>query len=38
MTGFVSRPELHFEIRNKKSPWNPAEYLPRLQLQDLDVP
>jgi murein DD-endopeptidase MepM/ murein hydrolase activator NlpD len=38
MTGFVSRPELHFEIRKKKSPWNPAEYLPLLKLQDLDVP
>jgi murein DD-endopeptidase MepM/ murein hydrolase activator NlpD len=37
-TGFVSRPELHFEIRRKQSPWNPAEYLPLLQLQDLDIP
>jgi murein DD-endopeptidase MepM/ murein hydrolase activator NlpD len=37
-TGFVSRPELHFEIRKKQSPWNPAEYLPLLRLQDLDVP
>jgi murein DD-endopeptidase MepM/ murein hydrolase activator NlpD len=38
MTGFVSQPELHFEIRKKQSPWNPAEYLPLLKLQDLDVP
>jgi murein DD-endopeptidase MepM/ murein hydrolase activator NlpD len=37
-TGFVSRPELHFEIRKKQVPWNPAEYLPLLKLQDLDVP
>jgi murein DD-endopeptidase MepM/ murein hydrolase activator NlpD len=38
MTGFVSRPELHFEIRKKQSPWSPSEYLPLLKLQDLDVP
>lgn len=37
-SGFVSRPELHFEIRRKQSPLKPAEYLPLLKLQDLDVP
>ena len=37
-TGDVSRPELRFEIRKKQSPWNPAEYLPLLQLQELDSP
>jgi len=38
MTGFVSRPELHFEIRKKQLPRNPTEYLPLLKLQDLDMP
>ena len=37
-TGYVSRPELRFEIRKKETPWNPAEYLPLLTLQELDVP
>lgn len=37
-TGYVSRPELHFEIRNKQSPWNPALYLPLLKLQELEIP
>jgi len=38
MTGFVSRPELRFEIRKKQSPWNPAEYLPLLKLQEPEGP
>jgi murein DD-endopeptidase MepM/ murein hydrolase activator NlpD len=37
-TGYVSRPELRFEIRKNETPWNPAEYLPLLTLQELDVP
>ena len=37
-TGDVSRPELRFEIRKKETPWNPAEYLPLLKLQETDVP
>ncbi|MGE4252877.1 MAG: murein hydrolase activator EnvC [Parvibaculaceae bacterium] len=37
-TGFVSRPELRFEIRKKQAPWNPADYLPLLKLQELEVP
>lgn len=38
MTGFVSRPVLHFEIRKKQSPWNPAEYLPLLKAQEPEDP
>jgi murein DD-endopeptidase MepM/ murein hydrolase activator NlpD len=37
-TGDVSRPELRFEIRKQKSAWNPALYLPLLQLQETDIP
>lgn len=37
-TGFVSRPELHFEIRKDQSPWNPAQYLPLLQPQEPAIP
>ena len=37
-TGFVSRPQLHFEIRKGQSPWNPEEYLPLLKPQDPEMP
>lgn len=38
MSGYVSRPELRFEIRKKQSAWNPAEFLPLLKLQDAEGP
>lgn len=37
-SGFVSRPELHFEIRRGQSPWNPQEYLPFLKSQEPELP
>ena len=37
-SGFVSRPELHFEIRQGQSAWNPEEYLPLLKSQDPELP
>jgi len=37
-TGFVARPELHFEIRKGQSAWNPQKYLPLLKAQDPEMP
>jgi murein DD-endopeptidase MepM/ murein hydrolase activator NlpD len=37
-SGFVSRPELHFEIRKGQSPWNPQEFLPLLKPQAPEPP
>jgi murein DD-endopeptidase MepM/ murein hydrolase activator NlpD len=37
-TGFVSSPQLHFEIRKGPIPWNPAEYLALLKEQAPELP
>jgi murein DD-endopeptidase MepM/ murein hydrolase activator NlpD len=37
-TGFVARPELHFEIRKGQWAWNPQKYLPLLKAQDPEMP
>lgn len=37
-SGYVARPQLHFEIRKKQLPWNPAEYLPLLKPQEPEIP
>lgn len=37
-TGFVSSPQLHFEIRKGPIPWNPAEYLALLKEQPPQLP
>ncbi len=37
-SGFVSRPELHFEIRKGQAPRNPEEYLPLLKSQAPELP
>jgi len=37
-SGFVSRPQLHFEIRKGQTPWNPQEYLPLLKPQEPEMP
>jgi murein DD-endopeptidase MepM/ murein hydrolase activator NlpD len=37
-TGFVARPELHFEIRQGQWAWNPQKYLPLLKPQDPEMP
>lgn len=37
-TGFVSRAQLHFEIRKGQSPLNPQKYLPLLKPQEPEMP
>ncbi len=37
-TGFVTRPELHFEIRKGQMAWNPARYLGLLKEQAPELP
>jgi len=37
-SGFVARPELHFEIRKGQWAWNPQKYLPLLKPQDPEMP
>ena len=37
-TGFVVRPQLHFEIRKGQVAWNPARYLELLQPQAPELP
>jgi len=37
-SGYTAIPELHFEIRKAKSPWNPSLFLPLLKPQEPDIP
>lgn len=37
-TGYVARPQLHFEIRKKQLPWSPSQYLPLLEAQEPEIP